>query len=307
MAGDFTTEPLGNVASVQGGFAFKSSDFTNSGIPVLKIKNIRLRDVDASDAECVTEEVAQVSRRFFCKHGDVLISMTGSGPQAPNSIVGRTARYTGPSDHFLINQRVGKFVVKEPTKLDSHYLFYFLTQQHIQWSLVSVATGSANQANISNAQIEKLQIPLPVLREQQAIAYILGALDNKIELNRRRSRTLEEMARAIFQSWFVDFDPVRANAEGRKPSGLKKEIAALFPNSFEESKIGPIPVGWRMRTVGDNFRVTMGQSPPGETYNEFGEGMPFYQGRTDFGFRFPTRRVYCTAPTRIAEPGDTLV
>ncbi|MGH7798434.1 MAG: GIY-YIG nuclease family protein, partial [Candidatus Binatia bacterium] len=101
-------------------------------------------------------------------------------------------------------------------------------------------------------------------------------------------------------------DPVRAKAEGRDP-GLPKHIADLFPDRFEESELGEISAGWKVGSVDDEFDLTMGQSPPGETYNEVGDGLPFYQGRADFGSRFPTRRVHCTAPTRFANAGDTLV
>jgi type I restriction enzyme S subunit len=141
------------------------------------------------------------------------------------------------------------------------------------------------------------------------------------------------MTRAIFKSWFVDFDPVLDNAlaagnpipeefrdraaqraeaaqsaasQGR-PFGLPKSLATQFPNAFHDSDLGPIPKGWELSSIGQHFCLTMGQSPPGSTYNEVGEGLPFYQGRSDFGFRFPTRRVYCTSPTRFAEPNDTLV
>ena len=91
---------------------------------------------------------------------------------------------------------------------------------------------------------------IPPLGEQRAIARVLGALDDKIELNRRMSETLEEMARALFRSWFVDFDPVRAKAEGR-PSGLPPDLDALFPASFEASELGEIPAGWEVKTLGD--------------------------------------------------------
>ena len=120
------------------------------------------------------------------------------------------------------------------------------------------------------------------------------------------SQTLESMARALFKSWFVDFDPVRAKAEGRDP-GLPPRFADLFPDSFEKFAEAQLPAGWRLGKVEDDFWVTMGQSPPGDTYNLDGEGLPFYQGRADFGTRFPSRRVYCTAPTRLARRGDTLV
>ena len=105
---------LGAVASVQGGFAFKSGDFTETGVPVLKIKNVRLREVDTTEPAYVDLSVAKDTARYFCKTGDLLISMTGSGPQAPNSVVGRVARFTGPKDRYLINQRVGRFVNKAP-------------------------------------------------------------------------------------------------------------------------------------------------------------------------------------------------
>ena len=156
------------------------------------------------------------------------------------------------------------------------------------------------------ADVPKFELRIPPLPEQRAIAHILGTLDDKIELNRRMSETLEAMARALFESWFVDFDPVLAKVEGRNP-GLPKHVADLFPDSFEDSELGEIPTGWRLGTVDDEFHLTMGQSPPGETYNKAGLGFPFYQGCTDFGFRFPTRRIYCTAPTRLGKAGDTLV
>jgi len=259
MAGSYTCEQLGKLASVQGGYAFKSDDFTDSGVPVLKIKNVRHREIDAWEVEYVSKEVARANCRYFCKTGDILISMTGSWPQAPSSVVGRVARFVGPSDTYLINQRVGRIVIKKPRKLNLRFLFYVLTQSEIQWHLVSIATGSANQANISGSQIESLDIPLPPLPEQRAITHILGTLDDKIELNRRTNETLETMARAIFKSWFVNFDPVRAKAEGRDPD-LPKPLADLFPDSLEESELGRIPATWRIVKLGDLIDLVYGKA-----------------------------------------------
>jgi type I restriction enzyme S subunit len=135
----------------------------------------------------------------------------------------------------------------------------------------------------------------------------VSALDDRITLLRETSATLEAIAQTLFRSWFVDFDPVHAKQEGRTPEGMDEVAAALFPDSFEESELGQVPKEWSYSTVGQVFILTMGQSPPGGTYNEAGEGFPFYQGRTDFGFRFPTQRIFCTAPTRYAEIGDILV
>jgi type I restriction enzyme S subunit len=89
--------------------------------------------------------------------------------------------------------------------------------------------------------------------------------------------------------------------------GLPPSLAALFPDRLQESALGPVPLGWGVRTCASEFGVTMGQSPPGDTYNEVGEGLPFFQGRRDFGSRYPTRRVFCTSPKRFASPGDALV
>jgi type I restriction enzyme S subunit len=99
--------------------------------------------------------------------------------------------------------------------------------------------------------LNRLPVIAPPLTVQRAIAGVLGALDDKIELNRRMNVTLEGMARALFQSWFVDFDPVRAKLDGRQPTGMDKATAALFPDAFEESPIGPVPKGWEAREIGD--------------------------------------------------------
>ncbi len=177
--------------------------------------------------------------------------------------------------------------------------------------LESMNTDSAVPGlNRNAAHARALWVPLE--SEQRAIAHILGTLDDKIELNRRMNETLEEMARAIFKSWFVDFDPVRAKMDGswrrgESLPGMPAEMYDLFPERLVDSELGEIPEGWEVGTVGDCFHLTMGQSPPGRTYNDEGDGLPFFQGCSDFGFRYPTNRRFCTAPTRIAESEDTLV
>ena len=189
---------------------------------------------------------------------------------------------------------------------DPLYISYYLGHPSVRAWIVRHAVG-ATMPNLNTSILSSLPLVLPPLPEQRAIARILGALDDKIELNRRMNATLESMARALFQSWFVDFDPVRAKAAGRQPAGLDAETAALFPDAFEDSALGGIPQGWCVGMLGNEFDITMGQSPPGSTYNESGEGLPFFQGRADFGARFPSRRVFCTAPTRLANSGDTLL
>ena len=115
---------------------------------------------------------------------------------------------------------------------------------------------------------------MPPLLEQRAIAHILGTLDDKIELNRRMNETLEAMARAIFKSWFVDFDPVRAKAEGRDP-GLPKHIADLFPDRFEDSELGEIPAGWQEWRLGDVGNLICGKTPSTAVTEYYGDDFPF--------------------------------
>jgi type I restriction enzyme S subunit len=194
--------------------------------------------------------------------------------------------------------------VKDFHSNDPRFVYYFFRK----WSqdFLRMDVGSANPT-LNRNHVHPIKVWWPPKPQQDGIAAILGAFDDKIELNWRMNETLEAMARAIFQSWFVDFDPVRAKVEGRQPYGVDAETAALFPDSFQDSPLGKVPRGWSAGVVGESFNLTMGQSPPGHTYNETGEGLPFYQGRADFGFRYPSERVYCTAPTRFANPGDTLV
>jgi type I restriction enzyme S subunit len=138
-------------------------------------------------------------------------------------------------------------IIVNPDEADYRYLFYLLIASRRQ--LKSLATGAAQQ-NLSGTLIKNFVLPFPKLEVQQRIADILGKLDDKIELNRRMNRTLEKMAAAIFKSWFIDFDPVHAKAEGRDPN-LPAEIADLFPNAFEDSDLGPIPKGWDVAALKD--------------------------------------------------------
>ena len=196
-------------------------------------------------------------------------------------------------------------------RIDGKYLFYALNTREVQHQFHAYANG-VTRFGLRKADIGRVEIPLPPLPEQRRIAHILGTLDDKIELNRRMNATLEGMARALFKSWFVDFEPVRAKMEGHwrrgeSLPGMPADMYYLFPERLVPSELGEVPEGWEVKTVNDCYNLTMGQSPPGRTYNDDGEGLPFFQGSTDFGFRFPARRRYCTAPQRIANRNDVLV
>ncbi len=135
-------------------------------------------------------------------------------------------------------------------KLDPNFFSYFVKGP--VWKQWTTAAGVGSvRVRIYFRELARMPIVLPPLAEQKAIAAVLGALDEKIELNREINATLEAMARALFQSWFVDFDPVRAKLDGRKAAGLDQETESLFPAAFQESLSGPIPRGWKLTTLGE--------------------------------------------------------
>ena len=277
----------------------KTSDFVQHGIPFVMASDLKDGRVDLKQCAFITESQARSLRKGFSLEGDVLISHKAT--------MGRTAIVDKLDVPFImLTPQVTYYRVKDLSKISNHYLRYYFNSPGFQRLFNTWGQKGSTRSYLGiSAQLE-LPVVLPPLPEQRAIAHILGTLDDKIELNRRMNETLEAMAQALFKSWFVDFNPVRAKMEGR-PTGLPKEIEDLFPDSFEDSELGEIPKGWKVSTIGECFRLTMGQSPPGETYNDNEEGLPFFQGSTDFDFRYPVNRKFCSAPTRVAISEDTLV
>jgi type I restriction enzyme S subunit len=274
------------------------SDFTTDGHRVISAKLIKENRIDwtADEPRYIDRQTYAKWMRTELRADDVLLTS-----EAP---LGETA-YIWRSVDWCLGQRLYAIRTKKEI-LHGRYLYYALRSDMVRQDLFSRETGTT-VVGIRQSELRKVGIPLPPLSEQRAIADILGALDDKIELNRRMNATLEAMARALFQSWFVDFDPVRAKIEGRSPAEMDAATAALFPAALQESELGPIPAGWRVARLGEVFDLTMGQSPPSTTYNEDGVGLPFYQGSTDFGFRIPTRRIYCSEPTRTSQADDALI
>lgn len=147
----------------------------------------------------------------------------------------------------------------DPKKCDPRFLLYSIQSDAVQREIkVNEGTGST-VSNLRIPLLEALPILHPSLTEQRAIATVLGSLDDKIEANRRINETLEAIARALFQSWFVDFDPVRAKLDGRQPARLEQSIAALFPSTFEETPLGHIPRGWEVTTLGEALDLVYGK------------------------------------------------
>lgn len=208
---------------------------------------------------------------YVLSEGDLLVTMTDLSKQADT--LGYPARV--PKQHgvrFLHNQRLGKVLIKPNAELDADFLFYLLRTAEYRHEVLASATGTTVK-HTSPGRILAYKASVPPLPEQKAIAHILGTLDDKIELNRRMNATLEAMARALFQSWFVDFDPVRAKLDGRKPAGLDAATAALFPAHFQDSPLGHIPHGWTVGKVGDLATLSRAAINPGnfpdETFDHF--------------------------------------
>jgi type I restriction enzyme S subunit len=203
------------------------------GIPTITAANVKSGRIDMSTVSYVSEKTyLKWTTRGFPEAGDVLITT-----EAP---VGEVAPFPGDQT-YLITRRVFAMRGKKGL-LDNTYLLYACLSSTVQDELQSRIRGST-VPRVLKTDILGLQIPLPPIHEQKAIAHVLGTLDEKIELNRKTNETLEAMAKALFKSWFVDFDPVRAKAEG-SPTGLPAGMSDLFPDSFEDSVLGEIPSGW---------------------------------------------------------------
>ena len=275
----------------------KPGDESKDGVLFIRGGDVVAGRIDASQLRTISREVSDQYSRTLLRGGELLISLVGNPGEValvPNTLKGAN-----------IARQVG-LVRIDPLKADSNYLQFFFRSKVGRDVLLAYSKGSVQQV-INLKDLKAVKIPLPELEVQRLIATSMQAFDDRITLLRETNTTLEAIAQAQFKSWFMDFDPVHAKMQGRAPEGMDEATAALFPDSFEESELGPVPMGWRFSTLGKSFELTMGQSPPGDTYNQSEDGLPFYQGRTDFGFRFPTKRIFCNAPTRLAEIGDALV
>ena len=222
------------------GFAFKSKDFSENGIPVIKIKNVKALRLLDRDFSYIDPKYLETKSRFTTKKGDLLISMTGNRIEGSmSSWVGKVCRINSDKK-YLINQRVGILRLSNESYSDKFFL-YLLGSEEIQKKLISIATSSGGQANISPDQIKSLEFSIPCFEEQNAIAHILSTLDEKIEVNNRINKTLEDIAQAIFKQWFVDFEFPNEDGEPYKSSG----------GEMVESELGMIPKGWEVGTLND--------------------------------------------------------
>ncbi len=175
---------------------------------------------------------------------------------------GKIARYHASQDKRKAHGSTEFIIIRgRPNVTDNDFAYYLTQWNEVREYAISQMTGTSGRQRVPANSLDHLTISIPPLPEQRAIAHVLGALDDKIELNRRMNQTLEEMARALFKSWFVDFDPVRAKMEGRDP-GLPPKIADLFPDRLAESELGEIPAGWGVGRFSDAVTQLRGKENP---------------------------------------------
>lgn len=220
---------------------------------------------------------------YVLSAGDLIVTMTDLSKQGDT--LGYPAIVPTSSDRFLHNQRIGK-VLALGSRADMRFLYYLLCTREYRNEVLASATGTTVK-HTAPSRIRAFRLALPPLTTQQGVAEILKALDDKIELNGRMNQTLESMARAIFGSWFVDFDPVVAKAEGRQPFGMSAEIAALFPDKLVSDERGEIPFGWHFQTLAEvTTKIGSGATPRGGSAVYVPEGTAFIRSQNVLDHEF---------------------
>ncbi len=239
--GDIQTGPFGS--------QLHASDYVPEGIPTIMPQNIGDNRVIQDGIARITPQDAERLARYRLREGDIVYSRRGD--------VERRALIRKREDGWLCG--TGSLRVRlRNGNISPIYASYYLGHPAVRAWIVRHAIG-ATMPNLNTSIMAAVPFVVPPKREQDAIAHVLSTLDDNIELNRRMNETLEAIAEGIFKSWFVDFDPVRAKAEG-SDAGLPKPLSDLFPDSFEDSELGEIPKGWRVENVGDIIELAYGKA-----------------------------------------------
>lgn len=273
---------LGDIATIKGGKRLpKGINLISkpNSHPYIRISDIGNKKViEINDSfEYVDDETQKSISNYIVNKGNIIISIVGTIGIV--SFVGKTL------DNANLTENCVKLIdIKD---LDSEYLYYYLISDFGKHEIKKNIVGAV-QPKLPIKNIKNIRIFAPNIESQIKISSLLKSLDDKIENNRKINENLEAQAQALFKSWFVDFEPFR-------------------DQPFVDSELGPIPQGWRVGKLNDIAVVTMGTSPSGTSYNIEGIGDVFYQGRAEFGFRFPNRNKYTTEAKRFAEPNSVLL
>ena len=264
MSSDWPLKPLEDIATeVTVGFVGSmASEYVDDGVPFLRSLNVDPFGINTSDLKFVSTEFHQRIKKSALRPGDVVIVRTGKPGTC--AVIPEWLNDANCSD--LVIARCG-------AEIRPRFLCYWINSaaaHHISSHLVG-----AVQQHFNVGAAKKMLVATPSLFAQDQVISILGSIDDRITLLRETNATLESIAQALFKSWFVDFDPVRAKAEGLEPQAMDAPTAALFPDSFEESELGLVPKGWRVGTVADLGEVICGKTPPTSQPENYGDDVPF--------------------------------
>ena len=294
-------QKIGSGATPRGG----KQAYQTSGISLIRSQNVYNNMFTLDGLAYISHEQADKLANVVVEEEDVLLNITGDSTARACKV---------PSD--VLPARVNQHVaIIRPRRdvLHPRYLMYFLVSPRMQALMLSLSAGGATRKALTKGMIESFQVPAPPMSEQEEVVEILGAFDDKIELNRKMNETLEAMARAIFKSWFVDFDPVRAKTPAPSPSGGRPgwgNYPALFPDSFQDSPLGKIPKGWEVSPLGDHVEAVKGLSYKGKFLSD--AGMPMHNLNSVFeGGRYKHEGLkHYTGEYKdrhVVRPGDVIV
>lgn len=264
---------LGDVIRIKHGFAFKGEHFVSEATPHVLVTPGNFAIGGGFQEAKPKFYRGPVPPEYVLQPGDLIVTMTDLSRTADTlgygAVIPKDDRRT-----YLHNQRIGLVEVTQPNKVSKRWLHYLMrTQMYRSW-VIGSASGSTVK-HTSPSRICDYEFDLPGVHEQQEVADTLDTLEARIDLLRQTNATLESIAQALFKSWFIDFDPVRAKAEGREPEGMDAATAALFPAEFDESALGAIPKGWKVGCIGDLADVIdcLHSKKP----DLLGEGRPYLQ------------------------------
>lgn len=233
------TFKLGQLAKVKGGKrmpAGTSLIAEKTKHPYLRIVDFKDGSIESTGLQYVPNAVFPQISRYVISSSDLYVSIVGT--------VGLVGSVPQSLDGANLTENAAKICDIDTSKVDRRYLGYYLRSAAGQDAIRALTVGST-QPKLALFRIEQIEVPCPPMSAQHSIVRLLGVMDDRITLLRETNATLEAIAQALFKSWFVDFDPVRAKRDGRAPEGIDEATAALFPDSFENSALGAVPTGWR--------------------------------------------------------------
>ena len=275
------------------GSDIKVDNFIDDGVPVLNGSNVRGIKLTEESFNYVSEEKAKSLKKANTKRGDIVITHRGTLGQV--SYIPENSRY----ENYIISQSQFRVTLKKDLVNPIFFTYYFHSSEG-QRRLLSfknhVGVPALAQATTN---FRLLEFPYKPMQKQLQIAKVLSDLDSKINLNNQINQELEAMAKTLYDYWFVQFDFPNEEGKSYKLSGGKM--------LYNEELKREVPEGWEVKELSDIANITMGQSPSGSSYNENEIGEIFFQGSTDFGWRYPAIRQYTSEPNRMAKTGDILL